>query len=929
MSEAYSDIQRLFKDNVNNRVFSCIDYSEGKNHDIDLVDVINFYRTYCESCFGKDLSTWNELPILSIGEKTENYMPIIGDFLFKFDGDTNSNTFFDEKLPYSIMNVFQDVIQDMFNISLEGSEMICVYLQSPVWYENGSCCTKLRFQFPYCKTSRKVIDSVFRNKVVKALRESGASKLFTKSTPVGDWDSQLERTKDSYTLYGSTNNPKTRPPLLYRGVYTSATTSGNCKLLNISDVFNYKRHSFIHNENCNLDDVDTIDEECDIEDDNTFSIYTLPMFLSLYYYPGITRMKSSTSSEIEEENEPSTVIEDEEDSGDIKNDYDMCNELVQYLSKKRFNDKQCFMDIGRAYFNATEGSYKGLHGWIKTCQKSETFDKNFCEENYDAFEEDKVTVRTLAWYFKADDPKKYENWHNRWCYYSFFDAIERDHTKVGEAFYKKNWLKYMFTGKKWYEFRRNRLVVIDEIKLKKSLTNDFIPSFDMLETQLLGEKMKLNDRKSGSRKVKQRIQEIEKNIEDIIKLRKSLRNESYIASILKSVRTFFYYENIHKVLNKNPRLIGCSNCVIELTEEKAVKREGKPEDFITKKTGVPFRSDYTFDHPDVKDLLKYLMQVFPNPDIRSYMEKDFASLLYRRNVEKLFRLWIGDTNGSKSILQNIIRKWLGDYYCDIPTEFYSAKKMGTSGPTPELAQAEDSAVAFSAEPDDDEQFKGARIKKMSGGDSMYARLCNEDGGSFETTFKTIMVLNSVPDITGMDEATKTRLVMIPFEGRWIRPEEEHRFPVPDTFEEQVRQKTYRMDGRFGDNVPRLASAMLWFAYVNYKKYLQEGLKQPTYIKTYMDDYWSKNDPYSSFINEMMEIPKKADGNIDMDKHVTATDIYPVFTRWFKGAYPKHPVTQKNKFTTLMTGTDRLGKQKARRWYGWTLKSQDVNNTIFE
>jgi phage/plasmid-associated DNA primase len=292
--------------------------------------------------------------------------------------------------------------------------------------------------------------------------------------------------------------------------------------------------------------------------------------------------------------------------------------------------------------------------------------------------------------------------------------------------------------------------------------------------------------------------------------------------------------------------------------------------------------------------------------------------MYGKNSEKICWVFIGNTNGSKSIIQKMIRIWLGDYYCDLPAEFFSGKKMGTSGPSPELAQTENTRVAVTAEPDDDEPWSGARIKKLSGGDSFFTRKCGEDGGSVETTFKNIVVLNIIPDFKGLDEATKLRLYMVPFEGRWIKSDEKS-FKVPDTFEEQVKAKLYPMDPRFEDNLPRLACALNWYCVQNYKKYLEEGLQKPKYIEKFIDNYWKQNDPYTAFIDENLEVPKKEDGSVDDNKYITTTDLYPVYKKWFKGSYPGFSIVPKAKLTTFLSSPDRLGKQRVRRWYGYSIR----------
>jgi len=928
MTQSYSDLKRIFDKDVGNVIFTCKDHSKSKTHKIDISSVLDFYRNYCETCFNKDFGEWKKNPIMTISEKVDSYVPIICEFVFKFD--KTSENLFGEELSNHIIVVIQGVIQEIFKISENNNELICLYLKSQTWIEDDKKNIRLRFQFPFCKTTLNIINSVFRDTVIKKLRETNTNKLFPNSSPIGDWDNHLQEVDEFITLYGSTKNPEIHPPVLYVGSYGNSSDSGICMELKLSDIYEFTDHSFIRNEHCNIEDVSLIEEECDIEDDESFSMYVLPMFMSIYFFHGVSIPKHENLQILKGENKGKSKAkykddEDEDDEDDTKSDYDICLELVEYIDPSRFDDESSFLDIGRALFSATMGGYKGLNSWIKLCSKSTKFNKKFCKEHYESFENDRVTVRTIGWYFKLDDQEGYLNWHNRWCKQTFMHALSRDHLFVAEAFYKKNWLNYIYDGEGWYEFRRNRLVRIKEIAIKRSMLAKFIPDFDVINQSLLENKLKMSERKKSFKSGRSR--EIEEAIDNIAKLRKLLRNEAYISSILKSIRTFFYYEDVNKVMNKNPSLLGCSNCVIELTDEKAIKREGKPEDFITKRIGVPYRSDYTWEHPDIKALQKYLTQVFPNKEVRDFMKKDFASFQYRKNSEKYFRMWIGDTNGSKSILQKIMKKWLGEYYCDVPSKLYTSSNKDSSGPNPELAQTEDCAAGFTAEPDSNISWSGALIKRYTGGDSFFARKNHDDGGSIEASFKSCVALNIVPDISDMDEATKERCLFIPFESRWVKPSEPAYKDIKETFEEQVQQKLFKIDPTFEKNIPKLASALCWMSVQNYALYKKEGiLQRPAYLQKYLDDYWSKEDPYVAFINECLEEPKNADGLHDLSKYLTATDIYPVYKKWFKTNYSNHKVIEKPKFTTFMSsGDSRLGKQRGRRWYGWSIKVKDADN----
>ena len=83
-----------------------------------------------------------------------------------------------------------------------------------------------------------------------------------------------------------------------------------------------------------------------------------------------------------------------------------------------------------------------------------------------------------------------------------------------------------------------------------------------------------------------------------------------------------------------------------------------------------------FSGPTYRGMCSHTPSMFRHPKY-SGVSSDNQS----RNAEKYFRMWIGDTNGSKSVYQKMIRTMLGDYYCDLPATYFSAEQRGGSGPT--------------------------------------------------------------------------------------------------------------------------------------------------------------------------------------------------------------------------------------------------------
>ena len=113
--------------------------------------------------------------------------------------------------------------------------------------------------------------------------------------------------------------------------------------------------------------------------------------------------------------------------------------------------------------------------------------------NYENFDQDETTVKTIAWYARIDDKEKYTDWHEKWCRPKLFRALEAKHVIVAESFFRVFWLEFMYTGKRWIEFRRNRLVILQEdFSIRKTITNKFIPCFDKLRACISEEKLRYN-----------------------------------------------------------------------------------------------------------------------------------------------------------------------------------------------------------------------------------------------------------------------------------------------------------------------------------------------------------------------------------------------------------------------------------------------------
>jgi phage/plasmid-associated DNA primase len=232
-------------------------------------------------------------------------------------------------------------------------------------------------------------------------------------------------------------------------------------------------------------------------------------------------------------------------------------------------------------------------------------------------------------------------------------------------------------------------------------------------------------------------------------------------------------------------------------------------------------------------------------------------------------------------------------------------KRSSSGPSPELAQAKWTKIAFIDEPEDNRALLPGQIKRWTGGDSFFARFCNQDGGKIEVTYKTVLTCNKIPLFPAVEKSLVNRVGVLPYDSTWVDC-------PPETVEEQYKQRKFRKDPQFENQIPGMAAAFLWVATQYYPKYMEEGLKAPQAVKTRTEEYWTSSDVYGKFISACLTKSK------DEKSFITTVQVNRVFGNWFSIAYPSKK-ERPDMDTLIVEISNRLKTQPITScWYGWRI-----------
>jgi P4 family phage/plasmid primase-like protien len=357
---------------------------------------------------------------------------------------------------------------------------------------------------------------------------------------------------------------------------------------------------------------------------------------------------------------------------------------------------------------------------------------------------------------------------------------------------------------------------------------------------------------------------------------------SFVANgaVVHNCQEVFYDKRFREKLDTNPALFPFNNGVYDLNNN--IFRSGRPEDFISKASPIDY-IEFNEDDEHIHDIHDYLEKVFPDKSIRAYFTDIASDIFMGGNHQKHVYFLLGEGDNSKSIIQTLFEKMLGQMAIKFNTTVITGKKVQSGSANPELARAGGGVrLATLEEPNSDEMINIGILKNLSGNDSYYARDLFEKGkGGREINpmFKLFFICNKLPKLKYSDKAVFNRIRVIPFESTFCRPDD----PAPNTYEEQLRQKRFPMDKDFTRKIPDMVQAFAWLL-LKHRLTLKDRI-EPEKVRIATEAYRKENDTYRQFIEECIIE--------DSSKKLSLVELYSQFKEWFKESFPFHTLPIKN------------------------------------
>lgn len=521
-------------------------------------------------------------------------------------------------------------------------------------------------------------------------------------------------------------------------------------------------------------------------------------------------------------------------------------DLLHMINSARFEDYEFWRNIGFALNTVSHGHEKGFELWREISEKMDPngFHKTKTQQTMiDIWEYaskrqlqgdgNVCSMGTIVHFAKEDSPELYDQW-NRNIYNSDIDMAI---TKLSEgrictlAFHLYG-REFVYTKEdNWYNFnKKNGHWRLDKFRQPKHL-------FNLLNVDL---KKYLLDYITTTKRTD--LFKYGDKIED------KFEKEAFINGIIKfAQKKFSEDEDFEQKLDQNKWLIGTQNGVYDL--KNCIHRVGLPEDYVSLKMGSSYRN-FTWDHPEVKAVMRYWAKLHVDPKLREWFLKAIAVCMVAGNIEKMIIIMTNnDGNAGKSKALELIEMVFGEYAETMKRErFVTNSFKSASGTDQDLANMKNKRLGTVKELSKDETIDVGALKAPS--DSMQYRGIYEKGGTFKPLFTMLIMLNKLPTLSSNDKPTYNRFRIIPHES--IFDENAPNDPIT-----QWKTRHFKPDKNIDQKLQKLKDAAFWVFIEYYKKYTKDGLDPiPAKVLQATREYRQSNDIFEQFINSKLVLDVK-------------------------------------------------------------------------
>jgi phage/plasmid-associated DNA primase len=172
------------------------------------------------------------------------------------------------------------------------------------------------------------------------------------------------------------------------------------------------------------------------------------------------------------------------------------------------------------------------------------------------------------------------------------------------------------------------------------------------------------------------------------------------------------------------------------------------------------------------DVVYFFESVFPDEAIREYILTYLCNIFRFGNRDKIFLIFRGSGDNAKTVLTNILQDILHDYVNTPPTSQLTRPRTTSSAATSDWVDNHNKRFLMYLEMEKSTSLNEGVLKFLTGGEAnMNARALYKDIQKITINANVIISCNNTWTISTVDTAIKNRLVIVPFETKFVEPKQ--------------------------------------------------------------------------------------------------------------------------------------------------------------
>lgn len=285
---------------------------------------------------------------------------------------------------------------------------------------------------------------------------------------------------------------------------------------------------------------------------------------------------------------------------------------------------------------------------------------------------------------------------------------------------------------------------------------------------------------------------------------------------------------------------------------------------------------------------KFMDDIFPDKEVLNFMQRWLGHCLTGDMREQVLVMFYGGGSNGKSTLMNLLDHIFNGYAARLPfaSLLRNDNKKGSEA-SPDLARLPGTRLVMAAEPDTGVQFSESMLKELTGGEKMTVRMLHKDFFEFKPQFKLMLSFNNKPSIRGQDDGIWRRILLIPFEQRFVDADKAQ--PGDKIKDRTLEAKLMAED-----------SGIFNWMLDGYRMWAEKGLQIPATIRAATDEYRHENNLAYEFITAWCETGE--------GYSVEAGRLYKAFDLWCKlnAIEPWGQTKFGRKLSDMQYGSDKRG-----------------------